>query len=192
MKHFLNFRPTIIYRKGSSFLLKTSLLILYLIPAILLLFVGMKYFDAKNCADMNEIAKKRLAEKSKEFHKNLSLIEVDLKALKSQEETLLAYNKISRAYSMSWSSLLADLEKVTPKSVKFDRVRISPSKIVKVMIGGKAKSVSDMTDFLRALFASKSFVNPYLKHQMLNSVGKSDEVIFNLEVGYLPEGGALL
>lgn len=143
-------------------------------------------------ANFSEEARSRLAKKSKEFHKKFSKFDVDVKALKSGEDTFLEYSRISRAYSMLWSNLLADLEKVTPKSVKFERVRIKPLKITKVIIGGRARSVSEMTDFLRALFASKRFVNPNLKHQMLDSIGKSNEIIFNLEVGYLPERGALL
>lgn len=193
MKHYLNFKPTIIYRKGSSFLLKTSLIILYLIPVAIFTFMGMKYFDARDIANTLETSKKLLAEKNQTFHETIKKLIPDTEMLKKDKKILLAYSKISRAYSMSWSNLLSDLEKLTPATIRFNRVRIRPGKIVKVIISGDARTVGDMTSFIHALFLSKAFSTPYLKHQTLVINKEKEKIIrFSLEVGYLPQGGTLL
>lgn len=190
MKHYLNFKPSIVFRKGSSFMLKTSLMILYGLPIVLVFFWSYNYFVVRSLNEFYQQAYKQLESKKKVFDKELAAIKPDQELIKETSEAYFSYRRVAGALNMSWSKLFETLEEITPGTVMFYRIRIKPDKLVKVVIEGEAEKLENLTEFNRRLFSNSSFMNPMLKRHARKDV-KDETVIFNLEVDYLGESGEL-
>ncbi|MGM0598274.1 MAG: PilN domain-containing protein [Candidatus Rifleibacteriota bacterium] len=190
MKHYLNFKPSIVFRKGSNFMLKTSLMILYGLPLVLLFFWSYNYFTSKSLNTFHKKSFKHLEDKNDKFYEKIKKIKPDKEELVTKESSYLDYRRVSEALKHSTTLIFSSLEKVTPGSIMFSRIRIIPEKLVKVAIEGNAESLKDLTTFVKILFKNKMFLNPRLKqHQRVGL--NNPEVTFKLEVDYLGEGGTL-
>ncbi|GAB4279952.1 MAG: hypothetical protein Kow0029_24210 [Candidatus Rifleibacteriota bacterium] len=190
MKHFLNFKPTIVFRKGSSFMLKTCLVILYGLPLLLLFFWSYNYFSIRALNEFYADAKNALEKRNDVFSKIVAKEKPDESEIKELEEDYLAYRKVGLAFETSWTQLFQTLESITPGDVMFKRVKIRPDKLVKVTIEGKAEKLESMTGFMKKLFADKNFLNPSLKHHSRENASE-EFVNFSLEVDYLGDRGEL-
>ncbi|MDD2998165.1 MAG: PilN domain-containing protein [Candidatus Riflebacteria bacterium] len=191
MKHFLNFKPTIVFRKGSSFMLKTSLIILYAVPVALALFWGYSYFAVSSVNQFYKESETLLASKTSKFGEAVAKLRPAGDDLESKELAYYDYRKISGLAHTSWSNLLNRLEKLAPDEMRFTRIGIKPDKIVRVSLEGEVMRLSVLTDFLRLLFAEKVFMNPNLKKHSKAVVEGGKIINFSLEVDYAGETGEL-
>ena len=114
MKHFLNFKPTIVYRKGSSFMLKTSLAILYAVPVVMAIFWGCNYYETSRIKEFYTEAEAQLAARTSEFKKNLDQFKTLKQDLEEEEKSYFEYQRVSTLCQTSWSTLLNRLESLTP------------------------------------------------------------------------------
>lgn len=190
MKHYLNFKPSIVFRKGSSFMLKTCLIILYGLPLALVFFWSYSYFSINALNEFYSENYQLLDRKNSEFSAHLKSIKPDIEDLQEREENYFAYRKVSQAFKTSWSVLFETLEGITPGDVVFNRIRIRPDKLVKVVIEGEAEKLSSMTAFLQKLYNDKNFLNPMLKRHTRPDES-NEKVAFSLEVDYLGKRGEL-
>lgn len=172
-------------------MLKTSLAILYLVPAVLGLFWGYNYHEANRIKEFYEEAEKQLTARTSEFKKNLDQFKTLKQDLEEEEKTYFEYQKVSTLCQTSWSTLLNRLESLAPGQVKFDRIAIKPDKLVRVSLEGEAANLHNLTDFLRLLFKETVFVNPNLRKHGRSEKKDNQNVNFNLEVDYSGESGDL-
>ncbi len=190
MKHYLNFKPSIVFRKGSSFMLKTSLLILYGLPLALLFFWSYSYFSFNSINEFYNGSYKELKKKSDDFTSELNKIKPDKNELAEKKQAYFDYRKVSAALAMSWSPLFEALEEITPGNVMFYRIRIKPDKLVKVIIEGEAERLVALTGFVRKLYKENNFLNPMLQRHSRPNEG-SETVTFSLVVDYLGQRGEM-
>ncbi len=191
MKHFLNFKPTIVYRKGSSFMLKTSLLILYAVPIALAMFLAFKYLSAVETTRFYNEAEARLISRTSEFNDSISRIKPAREDIERAEKSYAAFRRASLLCHTSWSNLLNRLEKLTPPLVKFRRIAIKPDKLVKISLEGETPELGHLTVLLRSLFSVPVFANPDLKKHARAIIDDNEAIIFNLDVDYAGESGEL-
>jgi hypothetical protein len=171
-------------------MLKTSLIILYGLPLVLLFFWSYNYFTVTSLNNFYQESFKHLDNKNDDFYENIKKIKPDTRELQVKEGRYLDYRRVSEALKHSTTLIFSSLENVTPESIMFNRIRIIPDKLVKVAIEGNATSLKDLTGFVKILFNDKMFLNPRLKqHQRVGL--NNPEVTFKLEVDYLGEGGEL-
>jgi hypothetical protein len=190
MKHYINFKPTVLYRKGSSFMLKTSVAILYGIPILMVLFYSFNYFSAQNTVRFYQENYQTLKEKTDSFSKTINQMIPDKEELEEKEEWYFDFSKAINAYKTSWTHLFSKFEAISPAGIKFSRVRVHPDKVIKVIIEGKAQKMSDLTDFLRVLFEQKEFMNPELKRHSTQTDRFGSSISFSMIVDYLGKGGS--
>jgi hypothetical protein len=190
MKHYLNFKPSIVFRKGSSFMLKTSLLILYGLPLALLFFWSYSYFSLNSVNSFYDESYKELKKKSDEFTSELDKIKPDKAELADKQQAYFDYRKVSAAIAMSWSPLFEALEEITPGDVMFYRIRIKPDKLVKVIIEGEAERLIALTGFVKKLYKENNFLNPMLQRHSRPDED-SEVVTFSLVVDYLGQRGEM-
>lgn len=191
MKHFLNFKPTVVYRKGSSFMLKTSLLILYAVPLALFFFWSFNYFVTVDLNQFYQDAEKQLTKKTEEFNERMVKLRPAKDDLEEAEKIYFDYRKVSSLCQSSWSGLLNSLEKLAPAQIRFKRIGIKPDKLVRISLEGEAAQLSYLTGFLRSLFAEKIFINPNLKKHNKSVIDGNEAINFSLEVDYVGERGEL-
>jgi hypothetical protein len=190
MKHYINFKPTVLYRKGSSFMLKTSVAILYGIPALMVLFYSFNYFSAQSTIGFYQENYQVLNDRANSFSKNIDQIIPDKDELKEKEKWYFDFSKAINAYKTSWTHLFSKFEAISPAGIKFSRVRVHPDKVIKVIIEGKAQTMSELTDFLRVLFEEKEFMNPELKRHSRQKDKSGSSISFSMVVDYLGKGGS--
>ncbi len=203
MKHILNFKPVVVYRKGSSFLLKMALFLLYLVPA----YMGFCHYstyrlDARLAKTYTELDQ-RLDERFSTFKKEVEKITPDKEKLEAFEDRYYDYRVLSGVSQTSMVSLLNCLEDLTPSQLKFSSLSIKPEKLVGLRLGGTTTKVEYLTEFLRNLYGNKHFVDPVIKNHRKQRIasrafavdealGEEDyEINFMIEVEYLGEGGEL-
>ncbi len=191
MKHFLNFKPTIVFRKGSSFMLKTSLLILYAVPLALAVFLASKYFAAVETTRFYQEAEAALIARTGEFNEQLNRDRPAREDIEAEEKNYQAYRHASLLGHTSWSNLLNRLEKLTPAQVRFRKIGIRPDTLVRISLEGETSDLSHATALLRSLFAESVFVNPILKKHARAKLGDSEGIVFTLDVDYAGESGEL-
>lgn len=189
MKHYLNFKPTIVFRKGSRFMLKNSLFILYLLPLIMLLFSSYNYYTTAATVAVYEEHKPMLKAAIKDYTEENKRLKPDMKKVEEIEQFYFDYRKLSAASRASWSGLFDELESLTPEGMRFRRFLIRPDKLVKLIIEGEAQKIDYVTAFLRILYREKAFVNPALLNH--RAIKDKEMVSFSLEVDYLGERGEL-
>jgi hypothetical protein len=194
MKHILNFKPLVVYRKGSSFLLKTALVLMYLVP----IYMGCyHYFNYKYAGELVETygeLDKALSEKVKNFAEEVQKVKPEMEQLASLEGRYFDYRVLSGVAQASMASLLSRLEAITPGEVKFSSVSVKPNKLVKLRLVGATPELRYLTEFLRNLYADKVFVEPVIKShkkQRVQRQGTEHEISFVVEVDYLGESGEL-
>lgn len=191
MKHFLNFKPTVVYRKGSSFMLKTSLVILYSVPLVLAMFWAFRYMSAVETGRFYREAELQLTTRTGEFSDQVAKLRPAREDLEEAEKSYLEYRRASALCQTSWSTLLNRLEKLTPAQVRFRRIGIKPDKLVRISLEGESPELNHVTDFLRRLFAEKVLVNPNLKRHTRNAKDSNEGLVFTLDVDYSGESGDL-
>ncbi len=191
MKHFLNFKPTIVFRKGSSFMLKTSLLILYAVPLALAVFLAAKYMAAVETRRFYQEAESALTARTSEFSEQLNRNRPAREDIEAEEKKYQAYRNASLLCHTSWSTLLNRLEKLTPGQVRFRKIGIKPEKLVRISLEGESHELQPVTSLLRSLFSESVFVNPNLKKHAKAVIGETPGIIFSLDVDYAGESGEL-
>lgn len=191
MKHFLNFKPTVVYRKGSSFMLKTSLVLLYSVPLVLAIFWVGKYLSIVETSDFYNKAEAQLTAKTAEFSVQVAKQSPAGEDLAEVEKGYLEYRQVAALCQTSWSNLLNRLEKLTPSQVRFKRIGIKPDKLVRISLEGEAPELRHITEFLRRLFAEKTLVNPNLKRHSRSTKEGDSGWLFTLDVDYTGESGDL-
>lgn len=194
MKHVLNFRPTAIYRTGSSFLLKTALVLLYFVPIMMFVYNYLEYDLNVKLTQTYKEESKRLNDKIAEHKTKYEQIKPDSEALENLKTKYYDYRILSSVSRNSLSVLLDRLEKITEPQIKFSRISIRPDKLLTIKLDGKAPDSIYLTDFLRDLYADAVFLNPVIKSHRKVRVPKSAdeyEIDFVLELQYLGESGEL-
>ncbi len=189
MKHFLNIKPTVVFRKGSSFLLRTSLAILFGVPFVIALFWGYKYYAANSVLSIYESNLENLKKKTTKFEEKTRKDLIDKEDLNLLAERYLGYRAISSAYQTSWSKLFQKFEELSPEGMKITRIRIKPDKVVKIMIQGKVVDLHNLTTFLKSMINSDCFLNPNLKRHSRAGNGDDKSLVFDMEVDYVENGG---
>ncbi|MBF0502959.1 MAG: PilN domain-containing protein [Candidatus Riflebacteria bacterium] len=202
MKHLLNIVPTIKYRGESSFMFKTVLALLYAIPTLLAIYMGMQYLDAMSLNEESIAASDRLEKKQAEISKNLNEMRPDKAEYQSDWDRTIAYYHSLRSTTFSWTALFSDLEKVLPTSVRITRIRVRPDASVRLNLQGEATRLEEVTGFLRRLFENKRFDRPRLtqhvrvdrdSHVATTTASEpaavvTEAVTFALDVDYIPTG----
>ncbi len=188
MKHLLNFEPTVKHRKGSSFMFKTILSLLYGIPILLGSWMAFQYLGIESQIGQLNQASERLEQHHEKFRKTLSEGRPDPDELKEGNRRLLSYQRAMTAISFSWARLLDSLEQLIPDQVRLVRVRIKPESFMKLSLEGNSKALGHVTEFLRKLFDHPEFRNPRLTRHTLATTASGPEIVFNLEVNYFPFG----
>lgn len=189
MKHYLNFKPTVVFRKGSRFMLKNSLFILYLLPLLMLIFSSYQYCSTAATVAVYEEHKEMLEQAIKNYTEENKRLKPDMKKVEEIEQFYFDYRRLSAASRASWSGLFDELESLTPPAMRFRRFMIRPDKLVKIIIEGEAQNIEYVTAFLRTLYSEKAFVNPALLNH--RAIKDKNMVSFSLEVDYLGERGEL-
>jgi len=191
MKHFLNFKPTIVFRKGSSFMMKTSLAILYAAPVALAFFWSYQYFSLTSITAFQEEAHDNLKSRIVKFEERLNQKQQQVEEYDSLEKQYFDYKTVAAVSQTSWSSVLNSLEKITPPRLRFKKINIFPEKLVKIRLEGEATDLQQITGLLQQMFNQKIFLNPELqKHRRAKAEGL-DVIQFNLDVEYAGESGEL-
>jgi hypothetical protein len=191
MKHYLNFKPSIVFRKGSSFMLKTSLIILYAVPIALAIFWGYKYFTMSALNTRYRENMKELDSKAYGFTEAINKIRPQQEEIEENEKLYGSYRMAAAVGQTSWTSLFNRLEKLAPAQMRFKRVSIRPEKLVRVIIDGETVQLHYLTGFLQSLFTEKVFSTPNLKTHSRSKVEGVDVIHFSLEVDYAGERGEL-
>ena len=191
MKHYLNFKPSIVFRKGSSFMLKTSLIILYAVPLALALFWSYKYFSMAAVNKYYSVNVKQLDDKISDFTESVNGLRPSQDDIDENEKRYGDYRKVAAVGQTSWTSLFNRLEKLAPAQMRFKSISIKPDKLVRVSLEGETVQLRYLTGFLQSLFAEKVFSSPNLKsHNRTRNEGV-DVINFSLEVDYAGEKGEL-
>ncbi|MBU1105629.1 MAG: PilN domain-containing protein [Candidatus Riflebacteria bacterium] len=191
MKHYLNFKPSIVFRKGSSFMLKTSLIILYAIPLALVFFWSYKYFSMIAVNNYYSESLKQLDGKISDFTENVTKLRPAQDDMSESEKLYSDYRKVAAVGQTSWTSLFNRLEKLAPAQMRFKSISIRPDKLVRVSLEGETVQLSHLTSFLQSLFAEKVFSSPNLKSHNRTKNDGVDVINFSLEVDYAGEKGEL-
>ena len=186
MKHIFNFVPAVKFRQGSSFMFKTIIAILWSIPLALALYTLAEYSYYENLTAYLGDFSATLENKHREFQKNSIESRFDKKEFLELSKRTVSYFRNLKAMTFSWTSLFGELEKLLPGGVKINRIRIKPATSVNLTVDGEATGMTDLTDFLRGLFASDRFYRPRLSHHATASTASSGALVFNLNVDYLP------
>jgi len=191
MKHYLNFKPSILFRKGSSFMLKTSLIILYAVPVSLAIFWLYKYYAT---SAVNSFYRENVAQLDSRISEATGTVKKMCPSpedIDSSEKLYSDYRRVSAVGQTSWTTLFSRLERLAPAEMRFKRVSIKPDKLVKVSIEGETVRLQHLTSFLQDLFAEKVFSSPNLKSHNRSKSEETDVIVFSLEVDYAGEKGEL-
>ncbi|PKL41943.1 MAG: hypothetical protein CVV41_15950 [Candidatus Riflebacteria bacterium HGW-Riflebacteria-1] len=191
MKHYLNFKPSIVFRKGSSFMLKTSLIILYAVPLSLAFFWSYKYFSLTTVNSYYSENAKQLDTKTREFGDAVSKVRPLQDEIDDSEKIYSDYRMVAAVGQTSWTTLFGRLEKLAPPQMRFKSISIRPDKLVRVSIEGETVELHYLTRFLQDLFAEKVFSSPNLKKHSLSKIDGGEVIHFSLEVDYAGEKGEL-
>jgi Tfp pilus assembly protein PilN len=186
MKHLLNFVPTVTYRKGSSFMFKVIMAILYVVPLSLCFFMAYEYFVLEDLIERHTEMGDALEKRHAQFQKVLAERRPDLEELNSMRGRFLSYYQAMSGLSFSWTELFATLEGILPPEVRLTRIQVRPESVVRLRIAGQAGNLGAVTELLRRLYGLEAFHAPRLsKHQVIDGQ-KSSAVTFHLDVEYLP------
>jgi len=122
------------------------------------------------------------AERKKRETLEASLRQVDFRTLNVQT-TYINTQLAERAFS--WSSLLDQLERVVPKSVRLKTLNpnISPDGTIHIELSCEAKTTDGLVDFLNRLLADPHFAKPFPTSESTSDEGFSR---FQLGVDYIP------
>ncbi|OGK07862.1 MAG: hypothetical protein A2W80_09815 [Candidatus Riflebacteria bacterium GWC2_50_8] len=191
MKHYLNFKPSIVFRKGSSFMLKTSLIILYAVPLSLAFFWSYKYFSLTTVNGYYSENVKQLDSKISKFTETVNKMRPLQDEMEENEKIYADYRRVASVGQTSWTTLFGRLEKLAPPQMRFKSISIRPDKLVRVSIEGETVELQYLTRFLQDLFAEKVFSSPNLKNHSLSRIEGGEVIHFSLEVDYAGEKGEL-
>lgn len=185
MKHYLNFKPVIIYRKGSRFMLNNSLAIIYLLPVMLLSFYGYNYYSFHQINEFYNAHYNDLRSAASSYQRQSRQNEPDREKLKEYEKFYFNYRKVSAATRASWGLLFNHIERILPSGVRLTRLRLRPDKFINIEMEGEAIEFKEVTLFLSSLFNDTSFINPQIRrHRKIDEDGM---VSFTMNVQYIPE-----
>lgn len=187
MKHFLNLPPTVKYRKGSSFMFKITVILLYLLPISLTLLMVYRYQGNVQPAEFLATAQEDLEKATDRFQKQLLEIRPDMQMAEAQEKRLLDYYRALSGFSFSWNFLLASMEKVLPEKVRITRLTLRPQSVLKIGISGEAQSLKELTEFVRALQQVESFIRPRIHRHQLVKAASGSWIQFEVGFGFVPE-----
>ncbi len=189
MRHLLNFVPTVKYRSGSSFMYKTILSLLYVVPTMMTGYMGYQYVNTSDVIARLNAASDVLEKHTSEFQKKLAESRPDLDEIDQINRRLVTYHHTNQTLRFSWNELYKTLETILPQGVRLTRVRIVPKKLIKIALAGNARELGDVTALLKSLYALDRFANPrLLRHAKLSAKDESG-VTFDMDVDYLPLSG---
>lgn len=187
MKHLFNFVPTVKYRKGSSFLVRTIIVLLYFIPGLLLLFHSFEILIMQNTEERLSIFSKRLERHYGDTVDAISKLRPDQKNFNALLDKSVAYHNLLKNTRFSWSDLLKGIEEVIPGGVKISRVGMKPATMIEISLEGKAENVHEITAFLQNLFNHPQFFRPVLLNYRTSNFAKDSLVDFRMHVEYFPK-----
>lgn len=189
MRHLLNFVPTVKYRSGSSFMYKTILSLLYVVPAMMTGYMAYQYVNTGTTIDRLNAASDVLEKHTSEFQKKLAESRPDIDEIDQINRRLVTYHHTNQTLRFSWNDLYKTLESILPPGIRLTRVRILPRTLIKITLEGNARALEDVTALLRSLYSLDRFANPrILRHAKLASKNEIG-VTFDMDVDYLPLSG---
>jgi Tfp pilus assembly protein PilN len=191
MKHLFNFSPTVKFRKGSSFLYKVILSVLYFIPAVLLFYHGSIYLHLNQVESFLNDFSGRLENRHSEARTAIAAIRPDRQQFWQMLGASVGYHRLLTNIRFSWSTLFDRLEDIIPPGVKIARIRMKPAALVNIAIEGEAADVTQVTEFLRRLYGHPNFTQPRLARHSKKRDHELEGVAFQMEAGYLIDAGEM-
>lgn len=186
MKHLFNFTPPVKFRVGSTFMFKTILFIIWSVPLVLVAFVANQYILFEELEEDLANGSQQLERKHSEFQKKLAENRPSKAEMNEFSARILAYFNTLRTVSFSWSSLLETLENLLPAGVKVTRILVKPGSCATLVLEGEARSVEQVTEFWRRLYAGNRFDRPRVSRHALIPNTNPPIQQFHLEVDYIP------
>jgi len=186
MRHLLNFIPTVKYRSGSSFMFKTIIALLYIVPALMTMYMAYQYLNAGRLIEILNQSSTILEKHTSEFQKKLNENRPDLDEIRQINTRLLRYHNTTETLRFSWNDLYRTLETILPSGIRLTRIRILPKTVIRITLEGNARELEDVTCLLRSLYQLDRFANPRLtRHSKLTGRDESG-ILFHMDVDYLP------
>lgn len=186
MRHILNFVPTVKYRSGSSFMYKTIIALLYVVPALMTAYMAYQYVNTGRLINRLNDSSDVLEKHTLDFQKTLSENRPDLEEINQINSRLVTYHHTNQTLRFSWNDLYKTLEAILPAGIRLTRIRILPRTLIRISLDGNARTLEDVTKLLRSLYSLDRFANPRLiRHAKLAAKDESG-VTFNMDVDYLP------
>ena len=186
MKHLLNIIPTVKFRGQSSFVYRTILALLYVLPILFGIFVTLAYWDHPRAISALTDANDRLEKRHGEFKKMLADGHPEKEEWGKSKEQITSFLRTMRFMQFSWARLFSHLEEVLPPEVRLTRIRVNTDEALKLTIGAQAAHLEDMTALLRALYKHERFYQPKLERQAKVGSGPMNVLDFDLQVRYVP------
>lgn len=186
MKHFLNFPPTVKFRIGSRLMFGAVMVILYVVPICLGLFMASQFYHYEGLMETLNSYGKILEKHHDQFLEEQKKQRMDEQEFSGEEARLDTYHRTLTGFSFSWSKLFEVLEKTVPAGVRLQSISIVPDSVLHIKIVGEGQNLDMVTGLVRALYELERFSRPrLLRHALVNETSAS--VQFSLSVDYLPE-----
>lgn len=188
MKHLFNFPPppNQKFRKGSGFMFRTILVILWCVPLFLFFFTLFEYWEVETLHSYLQDSLDQLNRRHGVFQKSLSEKRYDKNEYQAVSEQAKAAHRSLRSLKFSWTALFATLEDILPPDVKITRLRIKPEQVVGLTIEGEGEKLEAVTELLRRLYKHEKFDKPRLLSHALIDTKQGPAVVFRMNADYLP------
>lgn len=188
MKHLFNFPPppNQKFRKGSGFMFRTILVILWCVPLFLFFFALFEYWEVDTLQSYLQNSLDHLNRRHAVFQKVVSENSNDKNEYQAVVEQTKAAHRSLRSLKFSWTALFATLEDVLPSDVKITRIRIKPEQVVGLTIEGEGAKLEAVTELLRRLYKHEKFDKPRLLNHALIDAKQEPAVVFSMIADYLP------
>lgn len=186
MKHFLNFSPTVKFRVGSSFMFRTVMFILYVVPVAVIFFLAYDYSHLDQLVTEIDSFGEQITEFHRQGMRQHKQERVDFQKLEMEEKKLYTYHRTLTGFSFSWSKLFQTLEQTVPAGVRIQQISIVPDSVLRIAILGEGRNLEAVTGLIKAFYRLERFSRPRLaRHALVNEGQKM--VQFSMQVDYLPE-----
>lgn len=186
MKHLLNFVPVTKFSGQSSFIYRTILGLLYVMPLLFASYWVLAYWGYPDLIAQLESANKQLEARHKDFQKVVAENHPDKEELRQSSERVVSLYRSMKILEFSWTPLFALVEKLIPDGMRLERIQVRPGPVLHLAISGEVLQLEQLTGFLRVLFEHDRFNNPRILRQTTVGSGSTALQAFEMEMEYLP------